>query len=556
MDFSVLKSFRLPLLSGVVGPFLFSMIFIGMSLAVVNDLQHRHHALEKFQSKVAELNMDLGYVGLIHYFKNCVLRGATEREYCDQAIVKANRARANLREIRAVAARVGASLDIRPVEKMTSYYKANVYTVLRMHGEGAPISLIDKNVRHDTGPAAVSLIENLASVRQLLLTLIDRAYILVLAFSALAGVGLTILGFEIRRFLKRRVARTEANLRAVVETAADAILTIDQNGRVRSFNPAAEKLFGYTEDEILGRNLKNLIPDDALSEHSSGTTVQLPSGAQQFANVGSEVQGLCKDGGQFPAEVSIAEWVDNEGAVHFTSIIRDITERKRHEEHIELLMSEVNHRAKNLLTVIQSIVKQTAKSSEPDEFVENLGGRLHGLAVCQDLVIAGSWEAVGLADLITSQTEFLGADLKDRIELHGESMIVTPGAAQGIGLALHELMTNALKYGALSTPNGTVAIRWWTSKRETEVRFFMTWTERGGPPVREPTRRGFGHTVITRMTRYALQGDVDLKYEERGVSWKLNAPASQVVRDFPDNSSIKPRTSSSTIKNIKSLEAA
>ncbi|MEM5493850.1 PAS domain-containing protein [Hoeflea sp. AS16] len=206
----------------------------------------------------------------------------------------------------------------------------------------------------------------------------------------------------------------------------------------------------------------------------------------------------------------------------------DLSERQRYDEHIRYLMREVNHRSKNLLTVVLSIARQTSRNSPPAEFLERFAQRLYSLSGSQDLIVQGNWGGVSVKGLVQSQIEHLGAELQgNRIRTEGPEMVFTPTAAQGIGMALHELSTNALKYGSLSNPKGTVSIDWDTT--DNGKSFWIRWTERGGPPVSPPEHKGFGRTVIERMAALSVGGTVELDYAPEGVQWQLTAPFEEVA---------------------------
>jgi two-component sensor histidine kinase len=181
----------------------------------------------------------------------------------------------------------------------------------------------------------------------------------------------------------------------------------------------------------------------------------------------------------------------------------DIAERKAHEEHVNLLTREVNHRAKNMLSVVSAIARQTA-TKNPEHFVERFSERIRALSVGQDLLIRNEWKGVDIEDLVRSQLAPSADIIGSRIALRGPKLRLKPAATQAVGLALHELATNAGKYRALSTNNGRVEI-WWQA---TARLLIMSWTENGGPPVVVPTRRGFGSTVLNTMAKHSLGGEV------------------------------------------------
>ena len=212
--------------------------------------------------------------------------------------------------------------------------------------------------------------------------------------------------------------------------------------------------------------------------------------------------------------------------------MRDISERKAREKHIEFLMRELSHRSKNLLAVVQAIAGQTARYSDSmNEFQTRFSQRLHAMARAQDLLVARNWEGAQLVDLVRSQMAPFTEDVSERIEMSGPELDLRPDAVHSITLALHELATNAAKYGALSVPDGRVAVSWQLANADADgPRFRMSWRERSGPPVSAPDRKGFGHVVIADMVGNALRGNVDLRFEPDGLRWTLDAPAASVIK--------------------------
>ena len=206
----------------------------------------------------------------------------------------------------------------------------------------------------------------------------------------------------------------------------------------------------------------------------------------------------------------------------------DLSERKRHEEHTQLLMAEVNHRAKNLLSVVQAIAQQTASSGDPLTFAVRLSNRIGGLAANQDLLVKNLWHGVEVNELITSQLAHFKDLIGTRIYLNGPEITVTAAASQAIGMAVHELATNAVKYGALSNSNGQVHVEWQLTVGP-DSRFLMSWRESDGPLVKAPTRNGFGQTVIKRLVESSVEGSVKVDYAEDGFSWVLGTAAGNVL---------------------------
>jgi PAS domain S-box-containing protein len=221
---------------------------------------------------------------------------------------------------------------------------------------------------------------------------------------------------------------------------------------------------------------------------------------------------------------------DSHQPAHVYGVSMDITERKEHEAHIRFLMSEISHRSKNLLAVVQAIAAQTARaSSSSADFAADFGARLKSLASSVDLLVQQEWRGVSMKELVHSQLGHY-AGTSDRVAIKGPNVLLTPLSAQYLGMALHELSTNAVKYGALSGPEGRITVTWRIGKVRDIERFQMKWVERGGPPASPPQHKGFGHLVIERMVAEALQGKVKLEFAAPGLSWSLDADTASMLR--------------------------
>jgi len=222
--------------------------------------------------------------------------------------------------------------------------------------------------------------------------------------------------------------------------------------------------------------------------------------------------------------VASALGTQSDGRRLFVSMAHDATEQKAHEEQIGLLMREVSHRAKNMLSLVQAIARQTA-AREPEDFIGRFTERIQALAANQDLLVRNKWQGVDTEDLVRAQLAPFADLIGSRIAVHGPKLRLNAAAAQAVGLALHELATNAGKYGALSTDAGRVDVGW----RIGGDIFAMSWTERDGPPVRPPERRGFGSTVIDSMAKRTVSGEVELDYAPSGLEWRLTCPAANAL---------------------------
>ncbi|HLT02290.1 MAG TPA: PAS domain S-box protein [Geminicoccaceae bacterium] len=334
---------------------------------------------------------------------------------------------------------------------------------------------------------------------------------------------------DMARALERRqaaVEASEARFRAVVETAADGIITINAAGIIQSINPEGERLFGYARDELVGRNVKLLMPSPDAERHDEYLARYLRTGEARIIGIGREVTGRRKDGSTFPLFLSIGEF-RLDGERYFTGIVRDITERRRAEERQRLLTAEVDHRAKNLLATIQAMVLLTKRDARSvGDFATTLIGRLHAMGRAHDLLARDRWTGASLRDIIRSEFQaFAGAD-GARYTLVGEDARLSPRAAQTLSLALHELTTNAVKHGALSVPEGRVEIRATMNGEDLQ----LTWTETGGPEVKAPAAQGFGSVIVERSIAHELGGNAELRFEPGGLRCHIRIPLRQVAR--------------------------
>src|SRR5262249_41480755 len=187
-------------------------------------------------------------------------------------------------------------------------------------------------------------------------------------------------------------------------------------------------------------------------------------------------------------------------------------------------MREINHRAKNMLSVVHAIARQTA-TKNPEDFIERFSERIQALSANQDLLVQNDWNGVEVEDLVRAQLSPFADLIGSRVAVRGAKLCLKAAAAQAIGLVLHELATNAGKYGALSTDAGRVDVCW----RMDGDTFTMSWIESNGPPVSAPERRGFGTIVMEAMAERSVDGTVDLDYAPSGLTWRLICPAANAL---------------------------
>jgi PAS domain S-box-containing protein len=332
---------------------------------------------------------------------------------------------------------------------------------------------------------------------------------------------------------ERKQADAElARLAAIVESSDDAVISITLEARITSWNGGAARTFGYNANEVLGQPITLIIPPELHGEEQ-----QILARLKRGERIDHyETTRVTKDGRQIDISLTVSPVHDKAGKVVGASkMARDVTERKRAEEHVRFLMRELSHRTKNMMAVVQAIAWQTVrKSLDLEDFEERFTQRLEALARSHDLLVKRDWQGVALEDLVRAQLEPFVDSATERLAMHGPPLLLRPQAAQDLGMALHELATNASKYGALSVPTGTIEIGWTVDGGTAEdERLLMTWRESGGPMVSPPVRAGFGSTVITRTLRNTFKGKAEPEYRAGGLSWELAAPLGNLIAELP-----------------------
>ncbi|WP_296597773.1 HWE histidine kinase domain-containing protein [Phenylobacterium sp.] len=236
-------------------------------------------------------------------------------------------------------------------------------------------------------------------------------------------------------------------------------------------------------------------------------------------------------------ELGAARWLRMAGIVTreesgrpcaITGIVEDISPRRLEEEQRQQLMAELDHRVKNVLAAVQALAQQTAKrTTSLDVFLQTFSGRLKAMASANELLTAARWRGAAIDHLASAE---LGALAPGQTSWDGPELFLTPRAANALSLALHELATNAVKFGALSTEAGHVSLKW---KARPAGGFELTWTESGGPLVAPPGRRGFGSTLLGQVTGRELNGDTEVDYRPSGLVVRLRA-GPQAMADRPE----------------------
>jgi PAS domain S-box-containing protein len=329
-----------------------------------------------------------------------------------------------------------------------------------------------------------------------------------------------------RKAAETAVRTSQLRLQLALDAARLGWWLYDPIQLTASWDQRFKEIFGITDPHAdVAAVLARVLPEDSLRVCKAAAAALDPIASKPFVG---EFQIQHIDGEVRWIEVYGMTTFEGDGAARHAVLMvgtaADITERKRAEEHQLLLVQELNHRTKNLLSVVQSIANQTA-ASNPTEFVERFSQRIRALSASQDLLVRSEQRGVEIAALVRTQLAHFADLIGDRIVIEGPVLSVTPSAAQSIGMALHELATNAGKYGSLSDDHGSVTIDW----RIEDDQFSIGWIEHDGPRVKPPKRRGFGSTIISAVAQASVGGEVELNYDSSGVMWRLKCAASRAL---------------------------
>ena len=338
-------------------------------------------------------------------------------------------------------------------------------------------------------------------------------------------------GFDIteRKRAETALRRSRDTYLNLIESNPFGVYLIDSDFRVARVSTGAKRAFENV-DPLIGRDFAEVLriiwQEPFASEVTALFRRTLQTGEKYHSKDTMERRGDLDRDESYDWQIERVTLPDGSHGV--VCYFYDMTDRRRHEEQIQYLMGEVNHRAKNLLAVVQAIAAQTARTGDPATFAVRLSERIHGLAAGHDLLVRNQWEGVGVAELVQAQLAHLADMFDNRVVFDGPQLRLSPSAAQGIGMALHEMGTNAIKYGAVSNAEGRIRITWGIAA-EPEPSFSMQWIEDGGPEVTPPKHEGFGTRVIQRMVEGALAGVVVVEYRKEGFIWTLNAPLSNLT---------------------------
>jgi PAS domain S-box-containing protein len=298
-----------------------------------------------------------------------------------------------------------------------------------------------------------------------------------------------------RQHIEAVLRESEQRLRwsaAIVESSDDAIVSKNLDGVITSWNRGAQRIFGYSVEEAVGQPITIVIPQDRQDEERTILTrIRRGERIDHFETVRQR-----KNGSLIVVSLTVSPVKNAEGRIVGASkIARDITEQKRNQELIATLAREAEHRSKNMLANVQAAVS-LSRADTAEELKQSISGRIQALANVHSLFVETRWIGAELSSIATQELSPYAAKDERRVRIDGLPVLLEPDAAQAIAITLHELATNAAKYGSLSQAGGQIALTW---QHQPDEQLILRWAETGGPPVQIPTRQGFGSRVIARL---------------------------------------------------------
>ncbi|HEX7761420.1 MAG TPA: HWE histidine kinase domain-containing protein [Caulobacteraceae bacterium] len=312
---------------------------------------------------------------------------------------------------------------------------------------------------------------------------------------------------EIEALARRFELATEGSVITLAEVDSELRFTWLHNPRP----PFDRLVVGQVTDGRLGPSAPAILGAPARKVLASGEPLS------------TEVT-LTVDDSEHSFEVKMTPTIAPDGQPGLLVAAADVTEQKRQQAHLQVIMRELAHRAKNLLSLVDGILRQTARAEElPVALVDRFGARLAALGDAYDLLISDDWKGVDLRALIDAQLAFILPEARGRVSIEGPAATVRPEVAQYMALALHELATNATKYGALKDAEGRLSVAWTIEPAEGGQEVSFAWVE-DGAPVAAPTRTGFGRTLLERVVPRAVAGVGGLTFQDTGACWRVVFP--------------------------------
>jgi PAS domain S-box-containing protein len=322
---------------------------------------------------------------------------------------------------------------------------------------------------------------------------------------------------ELETLVRERTDEMAQYLAAIVQCSDDAIISKDLNGIITSWNKSAERIFGYTSEEAIDKPITIVIPPDRQGEEPMILErIRRGQRVEHFETVRQRKHGSLID-----ISLTVSPIRNSHGKIIGASkIARDITGRKRREAQLLILAREAEHRAKNMLSIVLATV-QLSHADTTRELKRAIEGRIRAISNVAELFAESRWEGADLHTLVTQELSPFCPQGSTQCRIEGPSLMLEPNTAQALGMTLHELVTNAAKYGALSTLDGRVHVEW---SRTDNDQVAIRWTETSGPRVAPPTREGFGTQLIQAMIGAQLKGRITSNWRAEGLMCEIIIP--------------------------------
>ncbi len=325
---------------------------------------------------------------------------------------------------------------------------------------------------------------------------------------------------------RKRHEHARSRLAAIVESSQDAIIGLDLHGAVASWNNGAERLFGLPAFKAISQSMPALLLQPLLWDWPD-MLARLQNG-EQLAMF--EYAGAARDGRTIEASVTVSPVKEEDGRIAGASLVaRNISERRAAERKALLLLGELDHRVKNILAIISAVITQTLKNTEtPEDFAREVGSRVQAIAKAHSLLTQSGHGEVSLRTILRTELAPYGRG-EGGLVIAGRDIALTPKASLALAMAIHELASNAAKYGALSVSSGRLTVKWEVATEAGASLLTLAWTETGGPVVSPPTRRGFGTTLIERALAYELDAKVSREFLAGGLRCAVSFPLTEDV---------------------------
>jgi two-component system CheB/CheR fusion protein len=481
-------------------------------LSVNEELQSANEELETSKEELQSLNEELQTIN-------------AELNHRNEGLIRAHSDLANLFDSTSIATLfLDNELRIRRfTPRMLEIFK------VRDGDEGRPITDIVTHLTQDwLGQDVHQVLSTLVSIeREVSLADLTLSYLMQVRpyrdmNNTIDGVVITFVDISERK--RHEQARTR--LAAIVEWSHDAIISHDMNGIITTWNGGAEQLFGYSTAEAIGQPISTMLKGPQGRDWPELLkTLEQSEPVADFDSLKST-----KDGRTVEVSVTISPLRETDGTVVGGSVVaRDISARRAAEQKALLLLSELDHRVKNILAIVSAIVAQTLKTSpDPELFAAEIQGRIGAIAKAHSLLTQSGHGDLLLRALI--MTELAPYDRgTGNVVVSGPEVCLTPKAGMALAMAVHELASNAAKYGSLSTTFGHLAITWTVERKTDRTILTLTWAETGGPEVKTPTRRGFGSTLIERGLAHELDAQVTQAFLPKGLHCTIAIPMTDEI---------------------------